>query len=230
MQTARLLHHLIQRFQVAVATKDERRSNRQLLRNVCCMVRSLRAVVFAGGASRRMGTDKAFLCHQSGETWLGATVSLLRSLDLQVHVLSSHAHHRDLLADQVGVTVQTDPGGPAGPLNAFSAVLSDRNDEALLTLPVDMPRLQRSTLVSLLSHWRHSEDSALVSDAGDRLQPLFAVYPCGVANRIALDDELVHGRGRWFGWLERIPYRTFRCSPRDLINVNRPDDLAALMR
>ena len=229
MQTARLLHHLSQRQQVAVATKDERRSYRKRFGSCCCMVRSLRAVVFAGGASRRMGTDKAFLCHQNGETWLGAAVSLLRSLDLQVHVLSSHSHHRDLLADQAGVTVQSDPGGPAGPLNAFSAVLSDRDDEALLTLPVDMPRLQRSTLVSLLSHWRQSESSALVSDAGDRLQPLFAVYPCGVANRIALDDELVQGRGRWFGWLERIPYRTFRCSSRELINVNRPDDLTALI-
>jgi molybdopterin-guanine dinucleotide biosynthesis protein A len=115
-------------------------------------------------------------------------------------------------------------------LQAFSCVLSEREDEAWLTLPVDMPGLRRSTLQSLLRHWRQAESQALVAEGDDRLQPLFGVYPCGAHNRCALDQELAQGRGRWFGWLERIPYSTFLCPERDLINVNRPDDLAALMR
>ena len=194
------------------------------------MSRSLRAVLFAGGASQRMGSDKALLRHSNGDPWLVASVKLLRSVGLEVWVLSGHASHRDCLAGQSGVTVQAEPWAPAGPLQAFSCVLSEREDEAWLTLPVDMPGLRRSTLQSLLRHWRQAEGLALVAEGDDRLQPLFGVYPCGAHNRRALDQELAQGRGRWFGWLERIPYSTFLCPDRDLINVNRPDDLAALMR
>ncbi len=194
------------------------------------MVRSLRAVVFAGGASERMGTDKALLRHPNGDSWLVTTVNLLRSVDLEVWVLSGHGSHRKCLAGQPGVTVQAEPWAPAGPLQAFGCVLSEREDEAWLTLPVDMPGLRRSTLLSLLQHWRRAEGLALVAEGGDRLQPLFGVYPCGANNRTALDQELAEGRGRWFGWLERIDYATFLCPDQDLINANGPDDLAALMR
>lgn len=194
------------------------------------MARLLRAVVFAGGASQRMGSDKALLRHPNGDSWLVATVNLLRSVDLDVWVLSGHSSHLDCLAGQPGVTVQSEPWAPAGPLQAFSCVLSEREDEAWLTLPVDMPGLRRSTLLSLLGHWHQAEGLALVAEGGDRLQPLFGVYPCGARSRSTLDQELAEGRGRWFGWLERIDYTTFTCPDRDLINVNRPDDLAALMR
>ena len=194
------------------------------------MSRSLRAVLFAGGASQRMGSDKALLRHPNGDRWLVASVKLLRSVGLEVWVLTGHASHRDCLAGQSCVTVQAEPWAPAGPLQAFSCVLSEREDEAWLTLPVDMPGLRRSTLLSLLGHWHQAEGLALVAEGGDRLQPLFGVYPCGARSRSTLDQELAEGRGRWFGWLERIDYTTFTCPDRDLINVNRPDDLAALMR
>ena len=188
----------------------------------------LLGVVLAGGASRRMGTDKALLTHPDGSSWLEAQVQLLRSVDLEVCVLTGHAGHHARLSDCAGVTVQAEPWQPAGPLWALSCVLHDRDDEALLTLPVDMPGLRSEALQQLIRCWRPQPSTALVADDGSRLQHLFGIYPCGALYRQALDDELTEGKARWRGWLARIPHETVNLPSDQLVNVNRPIDLAAL--
>lgn len=192
------------------------------------MSRCLLGVVFAGGASRRMGTDKALLTHPDGFSWLEAQVQLLRSLQLEVCVLTGHARHHARLSDCEGVSVQAEPWQPAGPLWALSCVLHDRDDQALLTLPVDMPGLRLDAVQELMARWSAHEATALVADDGMRLQPLLGIYPCGELYRKALDEELTDGKGRWFGWLERIPYDTVRLPAHQLVNVNRPVDLETL--
>ena len=192
------------------------------------MSRRLLGVVLAGGASRRMGADKALLTHSDGSSWLEAKVQLLRSVGLEVCVLTGHGRHHALLSSCEGVTVQAEPWQPAGPLWALSCVLHDRDDEALLTLPVDMPGLRSEALQQLIRCWRLQPSTALVADDGSRLQHLFGVYPCGALYRQALDDELTEGKARWRGWLVRIPHETVNLPSDQLVNVNRPIDLAAL--
>ena len=192
------------------------------------MSRRLLGVVLAGGASRRMGADKALLTHPDGSSWLEAQVQLLRSVGLEVCVLTGHGRHHALLSSCEGVTVQAEPWQPAGPLWALSCVLHDRDDEALLTLPVDMPGLRSEALQQLIRCWKLQPSTALVADDGSRLQHLFGVYPCGALNRQALDDELTEGKARWRGWLARIPHETVNLPSDQLVNVNRPIDLAAL--
>ena len=192
------------------------------------MSRRLLGVVLAGGASRRMGADKALLTHPDGSSWLEAQVQLLRSVGLEVCVLTGHGRHHALLSSCEGVTVQAEPWHPAGPLWALSCVLHDRDDEALLTLPVDMPGLRSEALQQLIRCWRPQPSTALVADDGTRLQHLFGIYPCGALYRQALDDELTEGKARWRGWLARIPHETVNLPSDQLVNVNRPIDLAAL--
>ena len=192
------------------------------------MTRRLLGVVLAGGASRRMGADKALLTHPDGSSWLEAQIQLLRSADLEVCVLTGHSRHHALLSSRKGVTVQAEPWQPAGPLWALSCVLHDRDDEALLTVPVDMPGLRLDALQQLIRCWTPQQARALVADDGSRLQHLFGIYPCGALYRKALDDELTEGNGRWSCWLERIPHDTVKLPPDQLLNVNRPIDLEAL--
>ena len=192
------------------------------------MTRRLVGVVLAGGASQRMGADKALLSHPNGTSWLEAQVQLLRSADLEVCVLTGHGSHHQLLGTLEGVTVQAEPWQPAGPLWALSCVLHDRDDEALLTVPVDMPGLRQEVIQQLISRWSMQPSRALVADDGSRLQHLLGIYPCGALYRKALDDELTKGESRWHVWLERIPHDSLKLPPDQLVNINRPGDLAAL--
>jgi molybdopterin-guanine dinucleotide biosynthesis protein A len=56
----------------------------------------LRGCLLSGGASRRMGTDKAQLPHPEGGSWLERTLSLLLELDIPVTLLSRHPRHLQL--------------------------------------------------------------------------------------------------------------------------------------
>ena len=107
---------------------------------------ALQAVVLSGGASRRMGRDKALLPHAAGGTWLEHITDLLNSLDLPVLVLTIHPSHEQLLQTHQGVNVQRDATPGAGPLKAIAAVFPADQQQALLIAPVDMPELQADGL------------------------------------------------------------------------------------
>jgi molybdopterin-guanine dinucleotide biosynthesis protein A len=191
--------------------------------------RLLRACVLAGGASRRMGADKALLSHPRGGTWLDNTVALAMALELPVLVLSGHASHREHLASRSPqLCVLSEPWPPAGPLQAFAAVFSARDDEAWLVLPIDLPCLTLMTLQTLQAAWREQEHIALVAHDGERLQPLLGIYPCRSSSQVALERQMDRGCRRWHDWLHRIPHRSFPLPPEQLFNANHPADLTAL--
>jgi len=86
-----------------------------------------------------MGTDKALITTADGSTWLERQVRLLRSLGLEVCVMSAHANHRRCLSGWLGVTVHAEPWSPAGPLRALSCLLNADETKALLTSDITRP-------------------------------------------------------------------------------------------
>lgn len=95
-------------------------------------------VILAGGASRRMGTDKANLLWQ-GLPMHAHLRALLGAVGAEQIVLSGRAEFEDGLADQR-------PG--MGPLSALASVFAAQahNGVWLLILAIDMPRLSAETL------------------------------------------------------------------------------------
>ncbi|WP_255477652.1 molybdenum cofactor guanylyltransferase [Synechococcus sp. A15-44] len=188
----------------------------------------LRVCVLSGGSSRRMGRDKALLPHPSGGVWLTALVDQLLPLGYPVQVLSRHAAHAELLTHRPGCSVVLEPPPWNGPLKALARLLPSRPGEALLVLPVDMPRLRTAVVQQLIAAWNRAPDQAAVAHDGQRLQPLLAVIPSGSPFRSCLDQQLQCGELRWMDWLTCVPHQTVLLPAEALLNANCPADLAAL--
>ena len=183
---------------------------------------ALQAVVLSGGASRRMGRDKALLPHPAGGTWLEHITGLLNSLDLPVLVLTIHPSHERLLQTNPGVSVQRDAKPGAGPLQAIAPIFPADPQQALLIAPVDMPDLQADGLRQLISSWQQQPTAAAVAHDGERLQPLLGIYPGGTKQRQSMLETLAAGQNSWMAWLKQIPYRLVSLPPEQLRNCNRP--------
>ena len=128
------------------------------------------AAVLAGGASRRMGRDKATLAVAGVELASLALAAAARVADPVVLVAPEGHPARRLAAAPV-----TDPG--EGPLAALAAALAALDADHVLVLAGDHPGLR----VELLAHLA---DLAALADRGEavacrrgpRLEPLVAVY------------------------------------------------------
>jgi molybdopterin-guanine dinucleotide biosynthesis protein A len=121
----------------------------------------------AGGASRRMGRDKALL-PWAGEDLLGHTLSRLRAVVSAVRIVSGpgvrHAER--------GVPVDTDAG--TGALGGVLAGLSAAGGRAALVLAVDLPLVPTALLARLLER-AHGVDAVVpISPRG--AEPLCALY------------------------------------------------------
>ena len=189
----------------------------------------LRVCLLSGGDSRRMGRDKALIPHSSGGVWLTALIDQILPLGLPVQVLSRHGAHAEQLMGRTDVQVLREPPPWHGPLQALARVLPSSSAEALLVLPVDMPRLRTPVLRQLIGAWRQQPQRMAVAHDGERLQPLLAVIPGGDPYVTALAEQLAAQHWSWLDWLERVPHQPVQLPAAALLNANRPEDLAALV-
>jgi molybdopterin-guanine dinucleotide biosynthesis protein A len=176
--------------------------------------------ILAGGASTRMGRDKAFL-EAGGETLLARLAGLGRGLGLGLLVVGRD-RPAGWTADDVRFVPDEQPG--QGPLGGVAAALACA--PAIVAVACDMPALDAPALRWLLDQAAAHplvDGLATVTPAG--LEPLFSVYTarCLPAARQRLRDgqralhHLIEAgdfvRAPAPGWLV----------PR-LANVNTPDD------
>ncbi|HEX9413269.1 MAG TPA: molybdenum cofactor guanylyltransferase [Ktedonobacterales bacterium] len=126
-------------------------------------------VVLAGGASRRMGQDKAALV-LGGETLLARVVRLLRAATPEVFVIGPA--ERTLLVP--GIPVVPDAQAGTGPLGAIATALAQATTDYVFVAACDMPFL-RPGLVRYLAALA-SDFGVTVPRSARGLEPLHAVY------------------------------------------------------
>lgn len=130
---------------------------------------ALSGLVLAGGASRRMGTDKA-LIEVGGETLAARAVRTLRALCSEVLVASGDGVRLPGVGDRQVADVL--PG--AGPLAGVVAGLDAAAHDLVAVTAVDLP--YASSAVLRLLACAGSGEPAVVPRVDGRLQPLHAVY------------------------------------------------------
>ncbi|HEV2278753.1 MAG TPA: molybdenum cofactor guanylyltransferase [Acidobacteriaceae bacterium] len=129
----------------------------------------MNAFVLAGGASSRMGRDKALLDF-GGRPLIEHALALLRSLNFEPRICGSRLD----LARFAPVVPDNHPG--CGPLAGIEAALSISGSDLNLFLPVDLPLLPIAFLRWMVERATTTDTVATVPLFGGRPQPLCAVY------------------------------------------------------
>jgi molybdenum cofactor guanylyltransferase len=125
--------------------------------------------VLAGGASSRMGRDKALL-EIGGRPLIALALEKLRALGLQPRIAGS----RPDLAAFAPVVPDNFPG--SGPLAGIVAALAASDADPNLFLPVDLPNLPVAFLSWMAGRAEASGAAATLPLLAGRPQPLCAVY------------------------------------------------------
>ena len=126
-------------------------------------------VVLAGGASRRMGRNKAFL-ELDGRPLLAVVIERLAEVCAEVLVVAGDV---DLYAG-FGVPVVGDRFPGVGALGGLHAGLDVASFELALVVGCDMPFLDPA-LLRAFAAWAEGYDVALLRQ-GEQVEPLHAAY------------------------------------------------------
>ena len=181
-------------------------------------------VILAGGKSRRMGSDKAFM--EVGQAGMIQRVAdELQKVFNEVLI----AGGGEVTGRRLGLTVVADiiPGG--GPLSGIHAALKASLYNKCLVVPCDMPFL-KAELAALMVSQAHGYDVAVPTD-GTYFQPLFAVYDKSCIS--VIEHALLAGRYKVVDFYPqvRVNYvnekylRELADTGRAFFNVNTPSDL-----
>jgi molybdopterin-guanine dinucleotide biosynthesis protein A len=188
------------------------------------------AAVLAGGASRRMGADKATLA-VDGAALASTVLAAAARVAGPVVLVAPEGHPARRLAGRV----VTDPG--EGPLAALAAALAALADDHVLVLAGDHPGLRVELLAHLVALAPGGE--AVACRRGPRLEPLVAVYRRAPALATARARLAAAGGDRsLLGLLaaldtvvvEESAWRALDPAGDSFVDLDDPDDLAAWSR
>jgi molybdopterin-guanine dinucleotide biosynthesis protein A len=187
--------------------------------------------VLAGGASRRMGMDKARLPVGS-ERMVDRQIRLLRALCRSVAIIGPPDRF-----PQAGIPVYEDEIPGQGPLGGLYTGLCKARTEFSLFLSCDMPLMDARFLRYLCQQALVSQASATVPPPGTKgVYPLCAVLRRGVRSTVRASLAMGQKRvGRFFAKVRRrtiskAEFARAGFSPRIFYNANTPEDYEKVRR
>jgi len=184
-------------------------------------------LVLAGGESRRMGRDKAFL-ELDGKPLIQIVIERMAQVCAEVLIVSADvAPYADL-----DTPVVTDRFRDAGVLGGLHAGLEAASHELALAVGCDMPFLNPDLLRAFVD-WVQGYDVALLR-RGEYVEPLHGAYRRTCLP--AIEDVIRAGRRRIISFFPRVRVRyvapeevaPFDPDMRSFCNVNTPEEWRAV--
>ena len=192
------------------------------------MTAMITAIVLAGGRASRMGGMDKGLVELAGRPMIAHV--LARLAPQVTHVLINANRNLERYAAFGWPVVPDEETGFLGPLAGLAVGLGAARTPLVLTAPCDCPLLAPDLASRLHSALENEAADIAVPFDGERLQPVFALVRCELAQSLA--DYLAGGDrkiDRWFG-RHRLARVDFSDRPENFVNVNDPEERAALER
>lgn len=195
-------------------------------------------VILGGGASRRFGRDKV-LEVIGGRRLLDAALASLADADGCSVVLGTRertASLAGLLPEGVEAFPDDAPG--RGPMGGLATALARRPDDWSAVLAVDLPLVPPAWWPWLAAQHVPGRAAVVARDSRGRWEPLAALYHGSLAAALTAAVETgERGRLGFQRWLEALhadrlvtPVDAAAMGAQVLLNVNRPEDAAAVRR
>jgi molybdopterin-guanine dinucleotide biosynthesis protein A len=181
---------------------------------------SLAAFLLAGGASRRMGSDKALLPF-GDKTLIEHLAGMLLTITPAVTIVAPAGRY-----EAFGLPVVADLRPHCGPLGGIEAALSHSQADWNLILACDLPRMTGDWLQTLTKAARADARLRIVA-SGEPPNPLAAVWHRSALTPV--QEALDRGELRVRDLLGRVSSKTLiPQDPEILANWNRPEDTQKL--
>lgn len=185
------------------------------------------AVILAGGKSRLMGENKAFLT-LDGKTFLDKISGELAGLD---EILISVGADWRYEGRTFSAVIDFYPD--CGPMGGIYSALSVTSSEYLLVVGCDMPFFQRELWAYMSAFVDDNYDAFVVVTRDGRLQPLCAIYTRRCA--AVFQEQIKAGDMRLLGALDKLRVRQiplqYSVFPDNMAKgIKTPEEYAAIRR
>jgi len=188
---------------------------------------NISAAVMAGGKSRRMGQDKAWI-DVGGQPLIARVIEVLATVADEVIIVANEARYGAL-----GVRVVPDRFPDGGALGGIATGVGAAAHPTVLVAACDMPFLDAAVWRLLLG--RTDVVDVVIPVVGGQLETMHALYT--KACLPSMERALAEGRMRVISFFDqvrvlRIGEETIRAvdpTLRSFTNVNTPEELAAAL-
>ncbi len=189
---------------------------------------SVSAAIMAGGKSKRMGQDKAWI-ELDGEPLIRRVANVLAQVADEVIIVANDPKYATL-----GLRVVPDRFPDGGALGGIATGLSAATHDRVLVAACDMPFLSTEVWRVLLDH-RYEAD-VVIPKIGGEFETLHALYT--KACLASMERSLAAGKLRVISFFDEvrvqaIEERELRVADptlRSFTNVNTPEELASALR
>lgn len=137
---------------------------------------SIEVFVLAGGKSSRMGKDKGLILLK-GKPMISYVLKVLEELALPINIIANKPGY-----ETFGYRVLKDEVQEKGPMGGLYTALQHSNADFVLLVGCDMPLVSMEAFCQLIGAAR--EDRITVASEGERVNPLFGLYPVELAEKV----------------------------------------------
>ena len=191
------------------------------------MSEPISAMVLAGGKSRRLGVDKAYLALNNGRSLVASAVAAVRAVSADVMVVAGPDFCPECFDARLVIDVYPGKGSLGG---IYSGLLRSEYSHCLV-VACDMPFLNVDLLAHMVSLDRDYD--VLIPRADDKLEPLHAIYSKGCLPHMR--DLLSRDHLRIIEFFDKVRVKYVEAAEIEVFdphhlsffNVNTPEQLAA---